>query len=178
MWSPAAGSPPPILVRAVFRMYPKVVVQVTLDPTSTKSGWSSRTNSSSGTAGRRHVWSRTCPSDWWGPNPWCRRVSWSQGGARRNFLPKGDGTSRLLAFIMGLLESMGQNSYPPQAGTASKHPPVVPKSKKWNRKQTTKWPSQTTPHSSSHATMPQSEKLSHERRKEGINNGNQVDVWL
>ena len=37
---------------------------------------------------------------------------------------------RLLAFIMGLLESMGQNSYPPQAGTASKHPPVVPKSKK------------------------------------------------
>ena len=68
---------------------------------------------------------------------------------------------------MDLLESMSQNSYPPQAGTASKHPPVVPKSKKWNRKQTTKWLSQTTPHSSSHATMPQSEKLSHE--KEGRN---------
>ena len=130
MWSPAAGSPPPILVRAVFRMYPKVVF---LQETLRHHGFGPHQSDG-------HVLLHTClrpavPEDELDPDfaDVGSRVT-CQGGARRNALPKGDGTSRLLAFIMSLLENMGQNSYPPQAGTASKHPPVLPKSKKWNQK--------------------------------------------
>ena len=100
---------------------------------------SSRTSSSACVAGRIHEWTRTCPSDWWGPNPWCRRVSWSQGGACRNALPKGDGTSRLLAFIVILLEPVwAKTANPPKQAQLQQASPHVPQSKVLHVKCTSK----------------------------------------
>ena len=106
--SPALGSPPPIRVKAEFKMCAKQSVQVSLSPTTSSVGWSSITKASSSVATLRHESISTCPSDWWGPRPWSLNASWNHGGSLRNDLPNGNGTNNSEACMILSQENLGQ----------------------------------------------------------------------